>query len=67
MLNIDNFIVLFFLLITLFVGIIAGKNIKNVKDYALANHRYGFIPLTLTFLATMVGGDDTTGDLAEFF
>ncbi len=67
MINIDNFIVLFFLLITLFVGIVAGKNIKNVTDYALANHRYGFIPLTLTFLATMVGGDDTTGDLAEFF
>lgn len=65
--NIDVIIVIFFLIITLIVGMVAGKNIKSVKDYAIANHRYGFIPLLLTFLATMVGGDDTTGDLAEFF
>ena len=63
----DKLIVVIFLLVTLIIGIKAGKNIKTVKDYALANYRYGFIPLILTFLATMIGGDDTTGDLAEFF
>ena len=63
----DIIIIASFLIITLLVGIFSGKGIKDVKDYSIANQSYTTIPILLTFLATMIGGDDTTGDLAEFY
>lgn len=65
--NIDQIIVLFFLLLTLVVGIIAGKGIKDVKDYAIANRTYGTPVLVLTMLATEIGSGYTTGDTAQVF
>lgn len=63
----DIIIIASFLIITLLVGIFSGKGIKDVKDYSIASQSYTTIPILLTFLATMIGGDDTTGDLAEFY
>ncbi|KIE04944.1 hypothetical protein NF27_EY00400 [Candidatus Jidaibacter acanthamoeba] len=63
----DKAIVLAFLAITLIVGIIAGRDIKNIKDYAIANKSYSTPVLALTLLATMIGGGTTTGDTAQFF
>lgn len=63
----DKIIVLIFLLLTLIVGIAAGTGVKDIKDYAIANKSYSTPILTITLLATMIGGGSTTGDTAQFF
>ena len=55
-LSIDHFIVFSFLLATLFIGLRAGRGIKDIREYAIANKSFGTIALILTFLATDVGG-----------
>lgn len=65
--HLDIFIIILFLIITLIVGVVAGRKVRSVKDYAIANKAYNTTPILLTLLATMIGGDDTTGDVAEFF
>ncbi len=40
-LSIDHIIVYGFLIIVLLVGLLAGRKIKDIKDYALANKSYG--------------------------
>ena len=45
-----------FLLLTLIVGLWAGRNVKTMKDYALANREFGAGVLTMTFLATKIDG-----------
>jgi SSS family solute:Na+ symporter len=47
-----------FLLLTLVVGLWAGRNVKTLKDYALANREFGVGVLTMTFLATYIGGNN---------
>lgn len=47
-----------FLLVTLVVGLWAGRNVKNMKDYALANRQFGALVLTVTFIATYIDGND---------
>ncbi len=65
--DVDKIIIFVFLAITLIVGIIAGKDVKNIKDYAIANGEFGTPVLLLTLLATMIGGSSTTGDVAQIF
>ena len=43
-----------FLLLTLLVGLHAGRNVKTFRDYALANRSLGTGVLVMTLLATMV-------------
>ncbi|MCE2992637.1 MAG: sensor histidine kinase [Alphaproteobacteria bacterium] len=65
--SIDQIIVLIFLILTLLIGVAAGRNIKTVRDYAIANKMYGVPVLVLTLLATMIGADSTTGMTAQIF
>lgn len=46
-----------FLIITLILGLWAGRNVKTLKDYALANRQLGVGVLTMTFLATEIHGN----------
>ena len=55
-LSIDYLIVYAFLLITLIIGLRAGRGIKDIREYAIANKMYGTWALVLTYLATEVGG-----------
>jgi Na+/proline symporter len=55
-LSIDYLIVYAFLLITLVIGLRAGRGIKDMREYALANKSFGTVALTLTYLATDIGG-----------
>jgi SSS family solute:Na+ symporter len=55
-LSIDYLIVYAFLAITLIIGLRAGRGIKDIREYAIANKMYGTVTLTLTFLATNIGG-----------
>ena len=58
-LSIDYLIVGAFLLLTLLIGLFAGRGIKDIRDYAIANKMYGMGVLTITFLATYLGGSNT--------
>jgi SSS family solute:Na+ symporter len=55
-LSIDHLIVYAFLLITLGVGLWASRGIKDIREYAIANKRYGTGVLTMTILATYITG-----------
>jgi len=55
-LSLDYCIVYAFLLITLVIGLRAGRGIKDIREYALANRSFGTVALTLTYLATDIGG-----------
>lgn len=54
-----------FLLISLIVGLRAGRNVTTMRDYALANKSYGTGPLVMTHLATWIGGYWIFGETKE--
>jgi Na+/proline symporter len=66
-LSIDYLIVYAFLAITLYIGLRAGRGIKDIREYALANKSFGTIALVLTYLATDIGGGSLLGDPKEVF
>ena len=66
-LTLDQKIVIIFLSITLLIGVLASRSIKNFKDYALSKNRYNLIAITFTLIATMVGGASTSGTIAEIY
>jgi len=55
LLDTDHLIVYAFLLFTLIVGWWAGRGVKDMREYVLANKRFGTVALVLTFLATNTG------------
>ena len=57
--SIEHLIVYTFLAATLLIGLWAGRGIKNIREYAIANKMYGTGVLTITFLATYLGGSNT--------
>jgi Na+/proline symporter len=65
--GIDHLIVYAFLIITLIIGIRAGKGIKNMREYVLANKSFGTLTLLLTFLATEIGCGAVIGATNEIF
>ena len=63
-LSIDHLILVAFLLLTLIIGLRAGRGIKNMQGYATANKMFGTGALVLTWLATDVAGE-TVLDMAN--
>ncbi len=63
----DALIVYGYLFITLVLGLWAGRNVKNIQEYATANRMYGTGVLIITFLATWVGGGSVLRESAEVF
>jgi SSS family transporter len=41
-----------YIVITLVIGFYAARYVKSVKDFLIAGHRLGLIPLTMTYFAT---------------
>ena len=66
-LSLDYMIVYAFLLITLAIGLWAGRGVKDMREYALANKSFGTVALTLTFLATDIGGASVVNGAARIF
>lgn len=58
-------ITIIYLIGMLLIGIFAGKDCKNVKDYAIANKKYGTFILVMTFLATSFGVGSVVGDMSK--
>ncbi len=61
-LSIDYLIVYAFLAITLVIGIRAGRGVKDIREYAIANKSFGTGALVLTLLATYLGSDAAWDD-----
>ncbi len=57
-LSTDHLIVYTFLLVTLLVGLWAGRGVKDIRDYAIANREFGTGALVITLIATYLGGWD---------
>jgi Na+/proline symporter/signal transduction histidine kinase len=65
--NLDYLIVISYLLAMLVVGVLVGRNITTLKDYAIANKHYSTPVLMLTMMATMMGGGTTTGNTSMIY
>lgn len=65
--NIDLLIILSYLLIIFFTGLFAGRNIVNLKDYAIANHSYSSFVLFATLSASFIGGGFSFGNADTVF
>jgi SSS family solute:Na+ symporter len=66
-LSIDYIIVYAFLAISLFIGLRAGRGIKNIKEYAVGHGTYTTAILLFTFLATDIGGGMTLDAIRDAF
>jgi len=53
----DNIIIIAFLLVTIIVGIIAGRGIKSVKDFAVGGKSFMTMTLVMTIFATYIDGE----------
>lgn len=62
--SLDTFIVVSYLLIILYIGIKAGGEVNNLKDYAISKKKFSTPTVIATIFATAVGGGTTIG-LAE--
>ncbi|MBN8828622.1 MAG: sodium:solute symporter family protein [Sphingobacteriia bacterium] len=60
-LNFDSIIVLLYLATTLFIGMYAGRNIKNMKEYAVGDYKFSTSTLTATITATWIGAGSAIG------
>ena len=60
-------LVLLFLLLTLIVGVVAGGNIKNLREYAVAGTKCSLPVLLFTMLASEIGGALTVGAAGEIY
>lgn len=60
-LNIDNIIVIIFLVLTLIIGLRAGRNIKDIAEYSIANKVFGSGILAITILVTYITGSKGIG------
>lgn len=67
LLDFNHIIIYAFLLLTLIVGLIAGRRIKSMKDYALANKSYSAGILSITLIATWVEGYNILGRPGQSF
>jgi len=67
LLEVDCLIVYAFLLITLVIGLRAGRGVKDIRGYAIANKTYGTGVLVLSFLATNIGGGSVMSGSREVF
>jgi len=65
--SVDAIIVYAFLLLTLLIGLWAGRNVKTMKEYAIANRTYGSGVLIMTMLATFITGNQAIGYVGYVF
>ena len=65
--SLDYCIVYAFVCATLVIGYLAGRGIKDIREYAIANKSFGTAALVLTYLATDFGGGTLLGDVGAVF
>ncbi|GHT98027.1 sodium:pantothenate symporter [Alphaproteobacteria bacterium] len=64
---IDITIVCIYLILTLVVGYIAGRNVKTMRDFSVSDKTFSTTALVVTIFATWMGGDDLIGVSERIF
>ncbi|MFZ9234090.1 MAG: sodium:solute symporter family transporter, partial [Hylemonella sp.] len=59
-------LVIVYLLITISIGLIAAKRVKNTADFAVAGHKLPLIMIVTTTFATWFGSETVLGIPAKF-
>ena len=65
--NIDEIIILAFLLLNLSVGLYYGRNIRTVKNYALGGRNFSTSAIVATIVATWISGGSFSFYMAETY
>lgn len=65
--NLDLIIILSYLVGIFIIGLIAGRKIVDLKDYAIANHSYSSFVLFATLSASFIGGGFSFGNADTVF
>ena len=58
---IDLSIIVAYLIITIVVGFIKGRNITTMKDFSVASYNYSIPVIVATVSATIIGGEAIVG------
>ncbi len=66
-LNVTYIILGSFLVITLILGLYAGRQVTSLKEYAIGNGRFSTSTLVLTLLVTWIGGSSIIGSPGEIY
>jgi solute:Na+ symporter, SSS family len=65
--NIQNIIIFVYLIAVLFVGVWAGRGVKNMADYAVAGKSFGTMAIFATLSASFIGGGFSMGNAEKVF
>ncbi len=65
--NIDSIIIALYLVVTLIVGFVSGRRIYNIRDYAVSHSSFSLTIITLSLIATILGGTSTLGMMADIY
>lgn len=65
--NIDACIIIIYLLVILFIGIISSRKLKTIDDFALSNVKYGKTVIFITMCCSFLGGGFSFGNAAEVY
>lgn len=60
-------IIFIYLFVILMVGLWAGRNIKNMNEYATAGRSFGFLAIFATLSASFIGGGFSMGNAEKVF
>lgn len=64
---IDNLIVISYLVFVLWLGFYKGRNIKNMREFSVADRKYSLLVMVATLSATVIGGGATLGIISSVF
>jgi Na+/proline symporter len=66
-LSIDYLVVYAFLALSIYIGLRAGRGVKDIRDYAIANKSFGTIALAFSLLAANIAGASVVNGTARVF
>ncbi len=65
--NTQSIIIFGYLIAVLFVGVWAGRGVKNMSDYAVAGRSFGTMAIFATLSASFIGGGFSMGNAEKVF
>ncbi|MGV2432241.1 MAG UNVERIFIED_CONTAM: hypothetical protein LVQ98_02415 [Rickettsiaceae bacterium] len=65
--DIDTTILVIYMLLNVLLGLYWGRNVKNIKEYALGGRNFSTGTLVATIMASWIGGDELFVDLEQVY
>lgn len=63
----NTVILIIYLLVIIVIGVISGRKVKNIVDFAVAGRNYGTLIIFCTLSASFIGGGFSTGNAEKVF